>query len=226
MESTLRTKRVMRLLIGQEIGRESRKIIRPCIRVALAPRSVELQDDNCAAPSFRSGTGCDVIDSTVNGCATRQRSWGVPQMKGKSERLSIQALRQDNAFRLTVRKMSADERLRTHALGRDLGRTALDRDDPWALFFGREEDGRNHNHLLLSRRWSGNDIIILGMGCRNTLLSMARPIALKVLGSAIPRGLAAAAPHGGGPAAYRARVVNKRNRVHFEQPSWKIKRYP
>lgn len=77
------------LLIGQEIGRESGKIIRPCIRVALAPRSVELQDDNCAAPSFRSGTGCDVIDSTVNGCATRQRSWGVPQMKGKSERLSI-----------------------------------------------------------------------------------------------------------------------------------------
>lgn len=79
----------MRLLIGQEIGRESREIIRPCIRVALAARTVKLEDDNCATPSFGSGTGRNVVDSTINGCATRQRSWGVPQMKRKSERLSI-----------------------------------------------------------------------------------------------------------------------------------------
>lgn len=185
----------MRLFVGQEVGGESWKIIRSGIRVSLTSRTVELQDDDCATPSFRSGTGRNVVDSTVNGCATRQRSWGVPQMKGKSERFSIEALRQDNAFRLTVRKMSAYERLRAHALRRNLGWTAFDRNDSWALFFGREEDGRNHNHLLLSRWWSGNNIIILGMGCRNTFLSMAWPIALKVFGSAIPCRLATAAPH-------------------------------
>lgn len=176
----------MRLLIGQEIGRESREIIRPCIRVALAPRSVELQHDNRAAPSFGSGTGRNVVDSTVNGRATRQRSWGVPQIKGKSEWLSIQALCQDNAFRLAIRKMTGDERLRAHALRRDLRWTALNRNDSWALFFRCEEDRRNHDHLLLSRGWSGNNIIILGMGRWNAFLSMAWPIALKVFGSAIP----------------------------------------
>lgn len=111
--------------------------------------------------------------------------------------------------------MTGDKRLRTHALGWDLGWTALDRNDSWALFFGREEDSRNHDHLLLSRRWSGNNIIILGMGYRNTFFSMAWPIALKVFGSAIPCGLTAAAPHGRGPAAHCTRVVNERNRVHF-----------
>lgn len=92
----------MRLLVGQEIGRESREIIRPCIRVALAARAIKLEDDNCATPRFGSGSRGNVVDSTINGCATRQRGWGVPQMKGKSEWLSIQALRQDNAFRLAI----------------------------------------------------------------------------------------------------------------------------
>lgn len=116
--------------------------------------------------------------------------------------------------------MTADERLGAHALGWNLGRTALDRNDSWALFFGREEDGRNHDDLLLGRRWSGNNIIILGMGCRNTFLSMARPIALKMFWSAIPCRLAAAAPHRSGPATDCARVVNERNGVHF---GWEIK---
>lgn len=141
-------------------------------------------------------------------------------MKGKSEWLSVQALGQDNAFRLTIRKMTVDERLRTHALGRDLGWTALDRNDSRALFFGREEDGRDHDDLLLSRWWSGNNIIILGMGCWNTFLSMARPVALEVFGSAVPCRLAAATPHGSGPAAHSARVVNERNGVHL---GWEIK---
>lgn len=39
--------------------------------------------------------------------------------------------------------------------------------------------------------------------------------ALQVLGRAVPRILAAAAPHGGGPAADSARVVNER-RIHGE----------
>lgn len=39
--------------------------------------------------------------------------------------------------------------------------------------------------------------------------------ALEVLGRAVPRILAAAAPHGGGPAADDARVVNER-RIHGE----------
>jgi hypothetical protein len=123
----------MRLFVGQEIGRESREVIRTRVRVSLATRTIKLEDDDCAAPSFGSGTGCNVVDGTVNGCATRQGGWGVPQMKWKSEWLSIQALGEDNAFRLAVREMTVDERLRTHALGRDLGWTALDRNDSWAL---------------------------------------------------------------------------------------------
>lgn len=75
---TLGIERVMHSLVCQEIGRESREIIRPCIRVTLAPRAIELEDNNCAAPSFRSSAGGDMVDGPVNGRAPRQCSRGVP----------------------------------------------------------------------------------------------------------------------------------------------------
>jgi len=137
---TLGTERVMHSFVCQEIGRESREIIRPCIRVTLAPRAVELEDNNCAAPGFRSSARRDVVNGPVNGRATRQRSRGVPQMERKSEWFSIQALRQNNAFRLAVREVSVDQRLRTHALRGHLRRTTLDCNDPWTFCKSHQYD--------------------------------------------------------------------------------------
>jgi len=67
----LTTKRIIRLLVRQEIGRKSREIIRPCIRVALSSRSIEFEHDNRATPSFRSRARGDVVDCSVNGRAAR-----------------------------------------------------------------------------------------------------------------------------------------------------------
>lgn len=124
-------------------------------------------------------------------------------MKGKSEWFSIETLRQDNAFCLTVRKilMTSDERSRVHTLRRDFRRMAPDRKDIWTPVFGWEENSRTRDHLLLSSWWPNLKIVRVTSDEGVHRATVVKIYALKVFGSVIPCGLAAATPHQNWPIA-------------------------
>lgn len=111
--------------------------------------------------------------------------------------------------------MHANQGLRAHALGWHLGRTALDSDDPRPFFFRLKEYSGHSDHLLLSRRRSGDHVVVLRVCGRDAFSAVPWPVRLKVLRRAVPRALTATAPHRRGSAAQRTRMVNGGNRIHM-----------
>lgn len=120
----------MHLFVSQKIGGQGWQVVRPCIRVALSPRSVVLEDDDGTAPVLLCCTGSDVVDGAVDRGGELEGGAGIPKVEGKAEGLAIQTLREDDTVDLVVLgEVHADERVGTHALRRDLGWTAFDGGD-------------------------------------------------------------------------------------------------
>jgi len=122
-----------------------------------------------------------------------------------------EALRQHNTFGSTLRHVRVEQ---GHRSGTVLGghRKAVNGDDPGPFFFRRKQYCGNFDYLRLCR-WRCSNHVVLGLR-RNTFLAMARPITLEVLWRAVPCLLAARTPHGSGPTAQCAWVINKWSGAH------------
>jgi len=58
---------VLDLLIGKEISRESREVVRTSIRISLSARTIEFEGNYRAAPRLACCTRRDVVDGAVDG---------------------------------------------------------------------------------------------------------------------------------------------------------------
>lgn len=92
------------LLVGKEVCRQSREVVRTSIGVPLTPRPIEFQDNDRSAPCLRSRPTSDVVDGSIDGSVPLKGSRRVPKVKRESEIFTVQALSKHYALRETVGK--------------------------------------------------------------------------------------------------------------------------
>ena len=90
------------LLVREKISGESREIIGTSIWVALSTRAVKLHHNDWPTPRFISSSRSDVEDRSVDWATLLEQMGWIPDMKGKSQRFAIKALRQDDIPHLVV----------------------------------------------------------------------------------------------------------------------------
>jgi hypothetical protein len=114
----------IRLPVGKEICGERRQVVGPSISITLSPGSIVLEDNHGTAPGLGSSTRGDAKDCLINWSIRGQRARRIPQLEGKTQRLSIQTLRYDDVVDLSPSEILLDERNRACALSRCVRRLA------------------------------------------------------------------------------------------------------
>lgn len=104
------------LVVREEVGRQSREVVRARIRVALAPRSVELEHYDRAAPRFGGRARRYAVDGAVDRRAALQRCRAVPDMEREAQGLAVQPLGKDDGVWHALREPLLHERRRANTL--------------------------------------------------------------------------------------------------------------
>ena len=92
--------------------------------ITLSPGTIVLEDNHGTAPGLGSSTRSDAKDCLIDWSIRGQRARGIPQVKRKTQRLSIQTLRYDHVVDLSPGEILLDERDWASALSRGVRRLA------------------------------------------------------------------------------------------------------
>jgi hypothetical protein len=91
-------RRLAHSLVGQEVGRQGRQIIRARVHVTLSTRPVVLEDNDGPTPRSPGFTLSDVSDRGVDRYTVRERFRRIPDLHRKAEGFPVETLGEGDAL--------------------------------------------------------------------------------------------------------------------------------